>query len=504
MDVSLWSPAYTGTVTQHPVSTCIVSHSFHIRTLELNISTQVLAHFYPIGRAPVGDDLVEEGNISVVLTMIAWPVLEKVTLDFGMEDWDSPMMRGDDVQDASFWLAPRLKSITLISVAVDLFNPPLKWRELEEIVIAASGPHDYPDQLDYQSFTPGEAKHLLKTCPKLSALSIVMSNRDYEFPLASILPPTFRRLTHYHLAELHLEDIIINLNVHYTTFFQDLQLPALKTVTYFLRRPQRFDPSAMPCPYTFNNPLLCSLAAQGYPVLISTLKIDESTISYRGLMECLKLMPKLEKLRLLGDWHLKHPSVGRSFDDHFLRLFLPTGMRTQSQEQTGTNEGDYHDNNTAWTDDHGNSDSDPPLRLPAMGLCPLLGDFIIGRANFTPDGILHFINAKLALNSGLDESYARPRRFYANLVSKEHVRSDFVARDATGGANPTEEALRGFGLDAKIILRMPHLAPVMSDEDTGTGWDEPRVYTDRGFDPKRGLPKWYGGDAEEWHRREYA
>lgn len=475
MEVSLWSSAYTGYLPQHPITACIASHSFHIHILKLNVSGDVLTHFYPIRGGSAGDDPVQDGEAPIVHAGNLWPVLEKVVLDFGMKDFDDPEMRGDDVQDASFWLAPRVKSVTLISVCVDIFDLPLKWDQLEEIIVSAHGPHDHPDQLDYQSFTPGEAKHLLKVCPKLSLLSIVMSGRDYESP--SILPPSPGQLTHHRLTELHLEDIVVS--VHSATFLKDLQLPSLKTLTYHLMKPQI---ATRPFPDTFDSPLLCFLAAQDAPVPVTTFKLSSRALSLRGLVECMKLMPNLEALRIRGEPY--HQSCG----DEFLEMLHPRGMR-------GTLD--------TIEDEYGIQDGinpDHPLRILATGLCPRLHDFIIDGAKFSPDGIVQFVRSRLAIVSGHNTStiYARPRRFY--VILKEQLRPDFVARDASGGTSFTEETLRALGVDAKIVLKKGPLPALVKNTDVASCCDGPltREPIPSRYDPKRGLPTWYGGDADGW------
>ncbi|KAJ3510662.1 hypothetical protein NMY22_g15908 [Coprinellus aureogranulatus] len=494
MEVSLWSPAWTGLLYGHPVTECITSHSFHIRILVLNVSTQVLAQFYPsdFKIAPEGGDNEREGS-EELSTSVAdlggfWPVLEKVTLDFRTpsDDWGQ-LFRGENVFKASFWLAPRLKRVKLISVDVYLFKLPLRWGQLEEVDVSAIGPHDYPDQLPLHSFTPREAKHLLLKCGDLSSLSIVMSSRVHEH--RTLQTPASLPLVHSKLTELFLEDVAVDPTNHPVNFLQDLQLPALKTLSYYLTPPEGFDRDRFP--HTFDNPLLCFLKAQEKPCPITTFTSASRSMSFRGLVECLKLMPALENLHLSAGWYFGL-EFERDWDDEFLGMFLPSGLRSQFGRGSRICEDEGGHRHEA-----GHHTSDPPLILPEEGLCPRLHDFIFGESTFTPDGIFQFVTSRISLSQEPNATFARPKRFYALL---EEVRPDFVARDARGGTNQQEEELWGFGVDAKIKMQKPFIPQERHTTYKVGDGEKKETPVEPKYDPKRGLPRWYGGYAERWIR----
>ncbi|KAJ3533017.1 hypothetical protein NMY22_g7510 [Coprinellus aureogranulatus] len=149
----------------------------------------------------------------------------------------------------------------------------------------------------------------------------------------------------------------------------------------------------------------------------------------------------------------------------------------------------------------------PPLTLPEEGLCPALRSFIFGESSFTPSSIIHFITSRLSLSQDPNTTFkfARPERFYAVL---SETRPDFVARDKRGRTNSAEEVLWGLGLDAKIrmqdlLFRVP-VKYIVRDRGVGDDEDEEKAAVEcTVYDPRKGVPRWYGGDAEQWTKSYY-
>lgn len=127
MSVSLWSASHN-LADKSAITTCVSSHSFHIRTLELHISAQVLAQFQNISTPPPGDsnsDAIMDSSCPA-LPGCMWPVLEEVTFRLARDRGPSSVP-GEKVSKARFWSAPRLKNIFLASTEEHIFALPLNW-----------------------------------------------------------------------------------------------------------------------------------------------------------------------------------------------------------------------------------------------------------------------------------------------------------------------------------------------------------------------------------------
>ncbi|TEB22305.1 hypothetical protein FA13DRAFT_1798977 [Coprinellus micaceus] len=485
MDVSLWSPpdCVVDPPLSHPVMTSIRSQSWHVRSLELNVSTGMLAHFYATTPPAVGGS--------------SWPLLEKIVLNFGRGGMAGPLMRFEGASRVTFWSAPALKSISLTYVDVHVLNLPLPWGQMESIEVGASGPYGRRQtDLEYPSFTPAEAKTILKKCPMLSSLIMAVTNnhvvddRDHdeeEVSESEPSPPTPGPFTHSHLKDLYLAETIVNPRRYPTTFLESLRLPALEKLTYIL-----INPSDMALSHIFNHPLVLFFRTQATPSLIKKLGVGMETLSYRGLVECLKFMPVLGELRLLNGT-FRAPESSVSCDDAFLETFLPANMRSVAV-QAGRGVG-------------------PLLHIPDGGLCPRLDDIIIDEGSgFSSEGILHFARSRVSLSRANGSAYARPRRFYVKM--KTRIKPDYAARDERGGNNEAEEGLWALGVDAIVTMSRTPGEPVW--ETTGYSWVFPgsrilrSMQTDRrsmkengtaGYNPSAGLPRQHYGDEDEWFGR---
>ncbi|KAJ3502089.1 hypothetical protein NMY22_g18705 [Coprinellus aureogranulatus] len=393
MEVSLWAIPLEDNIAPHLVIFRVSAHSFHIRVLESNIYGLLLPLFFDLpgtlmlnGAVPYS---TRNPNVfrSVASGKKLWPVLEKLTLDLGLESETNLMLYSEGTSQLPFWSAPRLKRVILKSFDEDLFLLPF---------------------LQYQFFTPRRARFILKEATKLSKLAITISDGNnftsvmhgrFRPLLQSPEGPGSEVLTHSHLEDLRLQDVVLDPELHPTIFLQNSQLPALKSLVYSL---ETVYPRPLPAyldyfPDTFDHPLLLFLGSQSHPMLITSFTISIGSMSTRGLVECLKLMPLLEVLRLTTRDELRGSRVPVVCDNFFLSMFLPEEPRlAPGHEATTESEG---------------KDSTAPVEdtcdLPATGLCPLVHCFAVEAAEFTFADMSWFLSSRISLSEAQPTPYSR-------------------------------------------------------------------------------------------------
>ncbi|KAJ3510003.1 hypothetical protein NMY22_g16109 [Coprinellus aureogranulatus] len=319
------------------------------------------------------------------------------------------MLYSEETSQLPFWSAPRLKRVILKSFDEDLFLLPLYGDQLEELQVIPGTEGAYChiaplSSLQYQSFTPRRARYIIKEATNLLTLAISITDGNN---FTSVMHGRFRPLlqppeglgsevlTHSHLKDLRLQDVVLDAELHPTIFLQNLQLPALKSLGYSLETVyQRPLPANLDYfPDTFDHPLLLFLGSQSHTILITSFTMSTGSMSTRRLSECLKLMPFLEVLRLTTRDEPRGSRVPVVCDNFFLGTFLPEEARlvpgpdaiTESEEKDPT------------------ASVEDSCDLPAMGLCTLI----------------HFFDVSAAETSILNLAERRIRRLLHGLLSSK-------------------------------------------------------------------------------------
>lgn len=228
------------------------------------------------------------------------PALEKVILRLPAPP--DRRTRGLQISHAHLWKSPVIDSLVWESVDDDFFKLPLNWNRMKEITIDA----DPMIPLSYVS--PLDAHALISATPNLQRLRLELTIYDQS---RSRVPEGFPAtdsafITMNHLTHLDLTDVSLDPDIE-TNFLQNLQLPELTSLSYNFMGLNPFLPSswpatALPRPM---HPLLAFLHAQD-KVIIKYFKVGGTSIPRDAFLECLRLMPLLEKLyvtdpRLLSD-----------------------------------------------------------------------------------------------------------------------------------------------------------------------------------------------------------
>ncbi|KAF5329100.1 hypothetical protein D9611_014299 [Ephemerocybe angulata] len=256
----------------------ILAHSHRIGTLDLDVSDRFLQEF---------------DNRQTVET---WPLLESVTLCWAGWTSDEP-----NISSLKIWNAPMLKSIKLISVDVEVLSLPVKWTQLQSISLPLVERDLYDHEIGVAAremlLTHEMARLLLESAPLLSSLHVSIADEDRSMPAPHPVPSSLSTpCVQAHLTILYLDDISVHSDSNAPALLDNLQLPSLRTLHYHLDSSQNGETSFTPLPPSNMNPVYRFLVSQAQPCSITCWRITRHSMQHSAFINCLKLMPALERL----------------------------------------------------------------------------------------------------------------------------------------------------------------------------------------------------------------
>ncbi|KAJ3530262.1 hypothetical protein NMY22_g8651 [Coprinellus aureogranulatus] len=327
----------------------------------------------------------------------SWPMLEKVVVD--MDQIVDRTRAGEPCADkiaadsVTLWQAPNLRSLEWRTIDELFFytRQPHQWKDVEEILMSSA----LPGFTTGKGFGADVVRTMLRATERLSRLRIAISGdededgdediRDTYYIFnpaengAASLKPYGAELTLNHLTMLDLVDTWASPSPHHmvTPFLHNLYLPVLTSLTYTLRPTAYYGQRQLPKPVPLQHPLVLFMRAQPRPSIITNWTVSIGSICREGLVECLRLMPYLERL-----WIKSVPGTKRIrlhhatlFDDVPDEGFLGQLVHSRAGSEQGV--------------------------LRASGrfsvCCPKLHSIRIDQATFSMDALHTFLEVRIGL-----------------------------------------------------------------------------------------------------------
>ncbi|KAJ3541958.1 hypothetical protein NMY22_g3690 [Coprinellus aureogranulatus] len=374
LSISIWSKETPADDMLNIFADNILCHSLNIQSLTLDV-TPPLVHLFA-GSLPSS----------------YWPMLERVCLKWRDDNVGTP----NRIDLLPVWSAPLLKRVEWQSVDSDLWRTGIQWTNMEEILMYQ---REKAPPVSWPNLNPSRVRAMVQCTPKIRNLRITLSDQEFPTNLGPTGPLVLKTtLVLPHLTALNLTDVYINPDTAPIVFLEGLQLPALKVFKYGLCFAEGVEN-----PHHDDHPLLRFLRVQRSPSLLHTFEVDVHAISRQGLLECLKLMPLLERLWIRDSRHDSRNEMsffgpialaqGAVTDKELLDSLLPSSPTVVPL------------------------DSDTSTSRAPDCLCPRLNNLRISRIKCDLEDVEAFVDARLAHSKASGVSIVPLKSLFMHVIS---------------------------------------------------------------------------------------
>ncbi|KAF6757025.1 hypothetical protein DFP72DRAFT_892951 [Ephemerocybe angulata] len=436
----------------------ILAHSHRIGTLDLDVSDRFLQEF---------DDRQ---------TAETWPLLESVTICWA--GWTS---NEPDISSLKIWNAPMLKSVKLIAVDVEVLSLPVKWTQLQSISLPLVERDLYDNEIGVAAretlLTHEMARLLLESAPLLSSLHVSIADEDRPMPAAHPVPSSLNApCVQAHLTILYLDDVSVHSDSNAPALLDNLQLPSLRTLHYHLDSSQNGETSFAPLPPSNMNPVYRFLVSQAQPCSITCWRITRHSMQHSAFINCLKLMPALERLYVEDEQlqdlgfvpQVVDPYVAIYPDDSLLDLLVQRSDETLSGPP-----------------------SDPTIE--GRYLCPKLTSIRLDSTIFTVDAVKAFLACRSELSAQRDghSRSAAVRRLYLGVPCPDADHEEPTSGGQEWSEKVEKELRSTFKID--LTVKLVGQGPPRFKFVTLAPPARPKI----SYDPWMGLDEWEFREDDE-------
>ncbi|KAJ3527442.1 hypothetical protein NMY22_g9785 [Coprinellus aureogranulatus] len=378
LSISIWSKETPADDMLNIFADNILCHSLTIQSLSLDV-TPPLVHLFA-GSLPSS----------------YWPMLERVCLKWRDDNVGTP----NTIDLLPVWSAPLLKRVEWQSVDSDLWRTGIQWTNMEEILVYQ---REKAPAVPWTNFNPSKARAMVQCTPKIRNLRITLSDQEFPANLGPTGPLVLKTtLVLPHFTALNLTDVYINPDAAPIVFLEGLQLPALKVFKYGLRFTEGSKVLTTTTTLSFDSSVLSARQA-----FSTHSRLTYTRFRARVSIECLKLMPLLERLWIRDSRHDSRNEMsffgpialaqGAVTDKELLDSLLPSSPTVVPL------------------------DSDTSTNGAPDCLCPRLNNLRISRIKCDLEDVEAFVDARLAHSKASGGSIVPLKRKEAG--SREGVES---------------------------------------------------------------------------------